>query len=72
MASRQAKLVELWNVQPSKIIQVGLKHAERQAQIAERQGISADVAEAYFILAKYISEWKNAMSGTSSISAIHF
>ncbi|KAI9558578.1 hypothetical protein GHT06_015366 [Daphnia sinensis] len=63
LASRQAKLVELWNVQPREVIQAGLKHAERQAQIAEMQGNNSDMAEAYFILAKYFSEWKNVMPG---------
>uniref|UniRef100_A0A0P6IJU2 non-specific serine/threonine protein kinase n=1 Tax=Daphnia magna TaxID=35525 RepID=A0A0P6IJU2_9CRUS len=62
LTSRHAKLVELWNVQPREIIQTGLKHAERQAQIAEMQGIKPDMAEAYFIFAKYFSEWKNVIS----------
>lgn len=68
LTSRHAKLVELWNVQPREIIQTGLKHAERQAQIAEMQGIKPDMAEAYFIFAKYFSEWKNVISGKNLIS----
>lgn len=67
LISKQAKLMELWNVPPSELIWEGLKHAKLQTEFAENQGTATDLAEAYYILAKYCYEWKSFIPGTSLI-----
>lgn len=59
--------MELWNVPPSEVILEGLKHSRCQAEMAENQGNATDLAEAYYILAKYCYEWKNVIPGNSLI-----
>lgn len=63
LITKQAKLTELWNVQPKKIIREGLQHAERQTKLAEIECVAANMSEAYLNLAKYFYKWKTTMSG---------
>lgn len=59
----RAKLIEWWNVPPEEMLSLGLKHVRRQAEMADNQGTSDDMAEAHYILAKYYYEWKSFIAG---------
>ncbi len=63
LITKQATLIELWNVQPKEIIREGLQHAEHQTKLAEIECVAANMAEAYLILAKYFYKWKTTMLG---------
>lgn len=58
---KQAKLIELWNVPSTEMISLGLAHARRQAELAESNG--TDLAESFYVLAKYCYDWKSVLSG---------
>lgn len=63
LITKQTKLMELWNVLPNELIREGLKHARHQAEIAENQMTATDLAESYYILAKYCHKWKSVIPG---------
>jgi hypothetical protein len=47
LVTKEAKLLELWNVQqPREIIEKGLQHTERHTKLAEIQGDTTKIAEA--------------------------
>ena len=73
LVTKEAKLLELWNVQqPREIIEKGLQHTERHTKLAEIQGDTTKIAEAYIILAKYLYKWKANISGKISFLFVNY
>jgi hypothetical protein len=73
LVTKEAKLLELWNVQqPREIIEKGLQHTERHTKLAEIQGDTTKIAEAYIILAKYLYKWKANISGKISFLLVNY